>query len=164
MLDAPDLIDDYYLNLLHWGSNDYLAIALGQSVFLWNAKDNSSKSLVELEGDNQTYVSSIQWSDDSKYLAVGTSLNTIQIWDPNRQTMIREMQGHTNRVSSMSWMSSDCFSSGGRDSVIINHDIRARRGVTSYYVGHSQEVCGLAWSPDKSTLVRLLFPFSCSCY
>jgi len=27
-LDAPDLVDDYYLNLLDWGSGNVLAITL----------------------------------------------------------------------------------------------------------------------------------------
>ena len=38
ILDAPDLLDDYYLNLLDWSSKDVLAVALGQTVYLWNAK------------------------------------------------------------------------------------------------------------------------------
>jgi len=38
ILDAPDIVDDYYLNLLDWGKNDILAICLSQTVYLWNAK------------------------------------------------------------------------------------------------------------------------------
>jgi cell division cycle protein 20 (cofactor of APC complex) len=30
ILDAPDLVDDYYLNLLSWGSSNVLAVALQQ--------------------------------------------------------------------------------------------------------------------------------------
>eukprot|EP01052_Picozoa_sp_SAG31_P032975 SAG31_NODE_3672_length_4001_cov_3.839313_2_plen_304_part_00 len=49
ILDAPDLLDDYYLNLLDWSSKDVLAVALGQTVYLWNAKTGvSSKSLHSL--------------------------------------------------------------------------------------------------------------------
>ena len=37
-LDAPDLLDDYYLNLLSWSqSSNVLAVALGSSVYLWDA-------------------------------------------------------------------------------------------------------------------------------
>jgi cell division cycle protein 20 (cofactor of APC complex) len=28
ILDAPDIVDDYYLNLLDWGSNNVLAVCL----------------------------------------------------------------------------------------------------------------------------------------
>lgn len=37
ILDAPDIIDDYYLNLMDWGTNNILAAALGAHVYLWNA-------------------------------------------------------------------------------------------------------------------------------
>lgn len=37
ILDAPDIIDDYYLNLMDWGGNNILAAALGTHVYLWNA-------------------------------------------------------------------------------------------------------------------------------
>ena len=35
ILDAPELIDDYYLNLLSWGQQNIVAIALNRSVYLW---------------------------------------------------------------------------------------------------------------------------------
>ena len=35
ILDAPELLDDYYLNLLDWGKNNVLAVALGDSIYLW---------------------------------------------------------------------------------------------------------------------------------
>lgn len=38
ILDAPDLSDDFYLNLLDWSARNTLAVALGQSVYLWNAE------------------------------------------------------------------------------------------------------------------------------
>jgi cell division cycle protein 20 (cofactor of APC complex) len=37
ILDAPDMLDDYYLNLLSWSSTNVLAVALSQVVYLWDA-------------------------------------------------------------------------------------------------------------------------------
>lgn len=37
ILDAPDMLDDYYLNLLSWSGSNTLAVALAQTVYLWNA-------------------------------------------------------------------------------------------------------------------------------
>ena len=37
LLDAPDLLDDYYLNIMDWGDSNFLAIGLTQTVYLWNA-------------------------------------------------------------------------------------------------------------------------------
>ncbi|KAH9330496.1 hypothetical protein KI387_002604, partial [Taxus chinensis] len=33
-LDAPEILDDYYMNLMEWGTKNVLAIALGQTVYL----------------------------------------------------------------------------------------------------------------------------------
>lgn len=38
ILDAPDLVDDYYLNLLDWSASNVLAVCLAQTVYLWNAQ------------------------------------------------------------------------------------------------------------------------------
>jgi cell division cycle protein 20 (cofactor of APC complex) len=37
ILDAPDIINDYYLQLLDWNSNNILAVALSSELYLWNA-------------------------------------------------------------------------------------------------------------------------------
>jgi hypothetical protein len=61
VLDAPALSDDFYLNLVDWSQANMLAVALGSSVYVWNAFDSSVKQLCELEGlDNQ--VTSVAWS------------------------------------------------------------------------------------------------------
>jgi cell division cycle protein 20 (cofactor of APC complex) len=151
VLDAPELMNDYYLNLLHWGSNNLLSVALGRTVYLWNSDDSSIDTMTTIE-DDTAYVSSVQWSGDSSFLAVGTSLNTVQLWDARTKQKVREFEGHSLRVSSLSWQSSNVLSSGGKDSLIINYDHRMRRPIISYFTGHTQEVCGITWSPDGSTL------------
>lgn len=40
ILDAPDIVDDYYLNLISWSSSNVLAVALGPSIYTWNAEKN----------------------------------------------------------------------------------------------------------------------------
>ena len=53
VLDAPDLRDDYYLNLLHWGRTNQVAIGLGSCLYLWDAADGSINLLVDLGEDTQ---------------------------------------------------------------------------------------------------------------
>jgi cell division cycle protein 20 (cofactor of APC complex) len=37
VLDAPDIVDDFYLNLLDWSDSNVVAIALRDQVYLWTA-------------------------------------------------------------------------------------------------------------------------------
>ena len=48
VLDAPDLQDDFYLNLVDWSSTNVLSVGLGSCVYLWSAhtsqvRNNNSK-------------------------------------------------------------------------------------------------------------------------
>lgn len=71
VLDAPALQDDYYLNLLDWSNQNTLAVGLGSCVYLWSASNSKVTKLHDLGTQGQ--VSSISWSVDGNYLAVGTS-------------------------------------------------------------------------------------------
>ncbi|KAJ2123440.1 WD repeat-containing protein slp1, partial [Coemansia sp. RSA 788] len=101
VLDAPGLVDDYYLNLLDWSTSNVLAIGLDQSVYLWNATSGDVDSLCELEGD--VYVASVKWTGDGAYLAVGTSNGDVEIWDAEARSKIRTMGGRQSRVGVLSW-------------------------------------------------------------
>jgi cell division cycle protein 20 (cofactor of APC complex) len=152
-LDAPDLVDDYYLNLISWSTDNILAVALGQSVYLWNASSGDIQHLVTLPG-RQDYVTSVCWSTmpgQSKYLAIGTNNNAVQLWDSEALNRVRTLGGHCARVSSLAW-NHQWLSSGGRDSIILQHDVRAASHVASRFKGHTQEVCGLKWNEDGTTL------------
>lgn len=37
VLDAPELQDDFYLNLVDWSSLNVLSVGLGTCVYLWSA-------------------------------------------------------------------------------------------------------------------------------
>ena len=58
-----------------------------------------------------------------KHISVGTASATVQIWDASRGKQIRALKGHAARVSALAW-NKNTLSSGGRDSVVINHDVR----------------------------------------
>lgn len=47
--------------------------------------------------------------------------------------------------------------SGGRDARILNYDLRMAQPRVRTLLGHTQEVCGLRWSPDGSTLASGVF-------
>ena len=73
ILDAPELIDDYYLNLLDWNAENILAVALGDSVYLWNATTGAITPLMQTTGSG-CHVTSISWAPRGEHrMAVGTS-------------------------------------------------------------------------------------------
>jgi cell division cycle 20, cofactor of APC complex len=153
ILDAPDLVDDYYLNLISWGPDNILAVALAHCVYLWNAATGAIQHLTTVEGSDD-YVTSVSWCTmpgHSKYIAIGTNSNTVQLWDAEAMRKVRTLYGHSGRVSSIAW-NQHWLTSGGRDSLILQHDVRSANHLVSTYRGHDQEVCGLKWNDDGSTL------------
>jgi len=60
VLDAPELADDFYLNLVDWGSSNVLAVGLGDSVYLWNSESGKVDLLTKIDGEQVTSVSWIQ--------------------------------------------------------------------------------------------------------
>ena len=75
ILDAPDLLDDYYLNLLSWSDTNVLAVALEQTVYLWNAETGQIDELCNVEDEGpDAHISSVSWiQEGGGHLAVGTS-------------------------------------------------------------------------------------------
>uniref|UniRef100_A0A5F8G213 Cell division cycle 20 n=1 Tax=Monodelphis domestica TaxID=13616 RepID=A0A5F8G213_MONDO len=123
ILDAPEIRNDYYLNLMDW-----------------------SCELLQTERPGD-YVSSVAWIKEGNYLAVGTSSAEVQLWDVQQQKRLRNMSSHTARVGALSW-NSYILSSGSRSGHVHHHDVRVAEHHVATLSGHSQEVCGLRWSPD----------------
>lgn len=81
ILDAPELVDDYYLNLVSWGENNVLAVALGQCVYLWEAETGNIRHLLTLRNEDD-FVTSVAWATmrgNTNYIAVGTNHNAVQL-------------------------------------------------------------------------------------
>ncbi|XP_026662933.1 cell division cycle 20.2, cofactor of APC complex-like [Phoenix dactylifera] len=144
-LDAPDLINDYYLSLLDWGSSNVLAIALGNAVYLWNASNGSSSELMSVEADNGP-VTCVSWSPDGQVLAIGLNNSRVELWDPRASQRLRTLRGaRRSRVGSIAW-NDHILTTGGMDGMIKNHDVRVQNCTLHNFRGHKQEVCGLKWS------------------
>lgn len=86
-LDAPDIVDDYYLNLLDWGSGNVLSIALGNTVYLWDASNGSTSELVTIDDENGP-VTSVKWAPDGRHLAVGLNNSEVQLWDSTANRLV----------------------------------------------------------------------------
>ena len=149
VLDAPELSDDFYLNLVDWGQQDVLAVGLGDSVYLWDGATQSVDRLCNLT--NKDKVTSLNWIGTGTHLAIGTSKGLVEIWDATRIKCIRTMTGHSLRVSSLAW-NEHILSSGSRDRTILNRDVRIEDHFVNKFDNHKQEVCGLKWNVEENKL------------
>ncbi|PQQ21318.1 cell division cycle 20.1 cofactor of APC complex [Prunus yedoensis var. nudiflora] len=150
-MDAPGIVDNFYSNLLDWSSSNILAIALGNSVYLWNPSDHSIVELVTI-GDEDGPVTSISWALDGQHIAVGLDNSWVQLWDSVSVRLIRTLTGgHHGRVGSLAW-NKRILTTGGMDGRIINNDVRVRSHIVGTYKGHEAEICGLKWSPSGQHL------------
>ncbi|KAL6008518.1 hypothetical protein ACLOJK_034030 [Asimina triloba] len=149
ILDAPGLLDDFYLNLMDWGQNNMLAIALGTCVYLWNAETCTCQLLTETYG-SEVYPASLAWSTNGKTLAVGMSNAQILLWDATTfgqafdaiifvtPEQVRSLGGHSARVGSLAW-NGNLLTSGSKDGHIINHDVREDKRFESCKWEHTDE-------------------------
>lgn len=147
ILDAPEIVDDYYLNLLSWSEGNNLAVALKNKLYLWNGNDGSVNQLLEYPDE---VITSVAWMRGGTCLAVGDSSHTIKLFDIPKYSEIRSLSVHSDRVSSLAW-NNYVLTSGSRDSTILQHDMR----VHSYFVkllSHKQEICGLKWNDNQTHL------------
>nr|CAD7406783.1 unnamed protein product [Timema poppensis] len=73
-------------------------------------------------------------------VAVGTHHGYVQVWDVSMNKQVNKMMGHSARVGALAW-NSDILSSGSRDRLILQRDVRTPSIVPERkLVGHRQEV------------------------
>ena len=149
VLDAPQLTDDFYLNLLDWSPSNVLSVGLGNCVYLWNASTSKVVKLCDLGSDDA--VTSVAWSQRGNHLAVGTNKGDLQIWDSAAGRKLRTMTGHQSRIGSVAW-NGYLMATGSRDHSILIRDVRIPEHYSEVLQGHRQEVCGLKWSLDETQL------------
>ncbi|CAG5897041.1 unnamed protein product [Menidia menidia] len=177
VLDAPELQDDFYLNLVDWSAGNLLSVGLGACVYLWSACTSQVTRLCDLSVDGDS-VTSVCWNERGSLVAVGTHKGYVQIWDAAGGRKLTSLEGHSARGSSgqsfpadvqlpanqkrenssvprapgaLAW-NGEQLSSGSRDRVILQRDIRTPPSAERRLQGHRQEVCGLKWSPDHQHL------------
>ncbi|EZF35225.1 fizzy-related protein homolog [Trichophyton mentagrophytes] len=148
VLDAPDLTDDFYLNLVDWGSSNILGVGLGSAVYMWDSINGHVTKLCQLDDDT---VTSVNWIQRGTHLAIGTGKGLVQIWDAEHCRRLRTMTGHTLRVGALAW-NDHILTSGSRDRLIFHRDVRSPDQYLRRLAGHKQEVCGLKWNTDDGQL------------
>ncbi|PPQ83891.1 hypothetical protein CVT24_006446, partial [Panaeolus cyanescens] len=103
VLDAPELADDFYLNLVDWSSTNVLGVGLGSCVYLWTAHNAVVSKLCDLAGSGDV-VSSVSWVQRGTTLAVGTLAGRMHIYDASTLQLQRTYQhAHHQRIGAIAW-------------------------------------------------------------
>ncbi|PBK72574.1 WD40 repeat-like protein [Armillaria solidipes] len=149
VLDAVNLLDDFYLNLISWSCQNTVAVALGPATYIWNG-DTGSIILISEAADG-LYPSSVEMSNDGAFLGIGLCNGDVELFDAETAQKLRTMSGHQGQVATLSW-NEHILTSGCADGSIWHHDVRVPRHKVMELLGHTGEVCGLTWRSDGELL------------
>ncbi|RKP40138.1 WD40-repeat-containing domain protein [Dimargaris cristalligena] len=146
ILDAPNILDDFYLHLLDWSVRDVIAVALGLEVYLWNARTEHISLLGGLV-ETGVPVTAVGWSGDGDTLVVGKSQGKLAVWNyaTGQKTQEEDLSSaHQDRVGVVTFHQPHGYLTGCRDHIIREFDLRVGPRAVRQYRAHEQEVCGLA--------------------
>ncbi|KAG9313704.1 hypothetical protein JVU11DRAFT_6054 [Chiua virens] len=106
VLDAPGMVDDFYLNLVSWSALNVVGVALGESTYLWAVNTGIVSHLGDAPDD--TYVASVDFSGDGAYIGIGLGTGAIELWDVSTSQKLRTMAPSSDatsagQVASLTW-------------------------------------------------------------
>lgn len=150
-LDAPNMNDEYYYNVVDWSQKNSVAVGLGDTVYLWDGETTKTDELMSLPDDEK--ITSVRWSNNGDFLAIGTSTALTQIWDvnPTNPRHLRTFRDHTRDVNAHCW-NSNLLTTGSSDREIHYHDTRVKTHLVARFENHREKVCRLEWSGDGKAL------------
>ncbi|KAJ1911936.1 substrate-specific activator of APC-dependent proteolysis [Mycoemilia scoparia] len=116
VLDAPEIVNDFYLNVLDWSqSTNVLAVALYDTVYLWEPETKLTRKLCTLDqasvfgnslvntansAGNDNWITSIKWIPKGNLLALGTKTGNLELWDTSVGKKVKEIIGGSTSNSS----------------------------------------------------------------
>ena len=83
---------------------------------MWNAANGQIVELMKTRNDNDL-VTSVSWAKDGRHISIGISDGTTELWDAEVKRPLRQLDGHSARVSALSW-NNHVLSSGSKVSFL----------------------------------------------
>lgn len=145
VLDAPNLLDDFYVNVIDWSQSNNIGVGLGNTCYIWSFNTNGVHKASQFSESN--LLTGLAWDAKSDLLAIGGINGQVEVHDHHKTGLLHTFNDHIDRVGAIA-LFNNLLLTGSRDTTIRLTDLRVRGSSQRIYTAHSQEVCGLKWSPD----------------
>jgi WD40 repeat protein len=149
ILDAPGLRDDFYLNILDWSARDQLAVALEDTVYVWDEATGAVRAVCQVD-DRTDYVASVAFDTAGDRLVCGNSLGCLTVSDLATERRVQDYHiRECGRVATIAVspagasLGDPCLTVGTRTGKIFHFDPRDSQRPAAIMAGHALEVCGL---------------------
>jgi WD40 repeat protein len=134
-----------------------LAVNQGKDVGLY---DVATGSLLRSFSGHQTFITSVAFSPDGRFLLTGSQDKTARLWDVESGASLRQFTGHKGGGISPEWGDiMVAFSPDGKFILTGSEDKTARLwdaktgAVVRQFSGHSQAITDVSFSPDGRWIV-----------
>ncbi|KAI6088729.1 WD40 repeat-like protein [Hypoxylon rubiginosum] len=156
ILDAPGLRDDFYCSIMAYSrSCGTLAVGLGNLLYGWS--ESSGVTLLNAGLKDGSWLTSVAFSSDQggkSILAFGRSSGLLSLVSLFDSLLPRFEAYHPAPIACLSWRPTTITRPTRNrrnpgvlvetEDLLVGDDM----GDVYYYSVHSQQICGLAWSPD----------------
>jgi cell division cycle 20-like protein 1 (cofactor of APC complex) len=68
VLDAPELQDNFNLNLLDWSAENVISAGLGKSIYTYCVPTSQAARLCDVSGDGN-FVTSVSWNEQVSHIS-----------------------------------------------------------------------------------------------
>eukprot|EP00058_Branchiostoma_floridae_P013135 XP_002598623.1 hypothetical protein BRAFLDRAFT_118356 [Branchiostoma floridae] len=148
VLHAPELQDDFYLNLVDWSATNTLSVGLGTSVYLWNLNDSQVGLLL-----SRFCHGALAWNAD--ILSSGSRDRLVLQRDVRTPSVVpeRRLAGHSHEVCALKYSPDhQHLASGANDNKLFVWNLTSVNPVQQY-TEHLAAVRAIAWSPHQRGLL-----------
>ncbi|URD72206.1 Anaphase-promoting complex subunit [Musa troglodytarum] len=122
-----------------------MAIGLEDAVYLWDAANESTKLLQDVEDSGP--ITCICWSSDCAVLAITLGNSDLSLIDPATEHIVDGMEDENQSpVSSLAWRSNSILTVGRFDGTVVDYDFKKDDMFICFYNEHRRGVCSLKWS------------------
>ncbi|KJP84872.1 hypothetical protein AK88_05498 [Plasmodium fragile] len=152
VLSAPNLVDDFYLNLVDWSRQNIIAVAVGLSNGVVQIWDMEKEVKVRKYRNHKRRVGALGWHYDT--LTTGSMDNKIVCSDIRcKDSSYAQLTNHTSEVCGLQWnYKTKQLASGCNDNSVYIWEWRKCLPLFQL-TKHTAAVKAISWSPHKHNLL-----------